>query len=65
MSAAAGGAVCDAVPAVVRPGVPGVQLRGVQHHHQGEQGQAWLSYIFVCGYGYYVWLGGYLIKNFK
>ena len=63
MSAAAGGAVRDAVPAVVRPGVPGVQLRGVQHHHQGEQGQAWLSSIFVCGY--YVWLGGYLIKNLK
>ena len=38
MSAAAGGAVRDAVPAVVRPGVPGVQHRGVQHHHQGEQG---------------------------
>ena len=48
--AAVRGAVCWPVPAVVRPGVPGVQLRGVQHHHQGEQGQTWLSYIFVCGY---------------
>ena len=36
--AAVRGAVCGPVPAVVRPGVPGVQLRGVQHHHQGEQG---------------------------
>ena len=34
--AAVRGAVCGPVPAVVRPGVPGVQLRGVQHHHQGN-----------------------------
>ena len=34
--AAVRGVVCGPVPAVVRPGVPGVQLRGVQHHHQGN-----------------------------
>ena len=31
-SPAAGGALCHAVPALVRPGIPGVLHCGVQHH---------------------------------
>ena len=36
-STAVGGALCHAVPALVRPGLPGVLHRGVQHHDQGSK----------------------------
>ena len=36
-AAAAGGVVCDSLPAVVRPGLPGVQQCGVKHHYKGKQ----------------------------
>ena len=52
--AAVRGAVCGPVPAVVRPGVSGVQQRGVQHHHQGNHSkeglfQALASFVFGFG----------------
>ena len=57
--AAVRGAVCGPVPAVVRPGVSGVQQRGVQHHHQGNHSKKGLLQSQALALGLFGFGGPY------